>query len=1027
MVLSDISINRPVFAAMMIVALMVLGVVSITYINLEQTPDISPPFVTVTTLYPGASPEEVETTVTKPLEEAVSAVNGIKNISSITTEGMSRIVLEFEFEIPIKLASIEVREKVFQKKAQLPEEVKEPVIERLDPASRPVMWLGVSAPRPSSEIRDSVENVIKPAIEQIENVASIELVGGLEREVQVNLRQDRLKAYGIPIQQVVSTLKSENVNVPAGSIDNESREIVVRTQGEFTNIDQIGNIIVTENNNVPVYMRDIAEVVDGFKDLRGIARINGVDAVSMAIKKQSGSNTVALCDNIVSKISDIKKLLPEDYNVFVIRDDSILVKQDVANVRESIIVGVIMAVFIVFLFMHDWRSTVICALSLPTSLITTFFFMYIMGFSINIMTLMALSLIVGVLIDDAIVVRENIFRHMEEGMSPKEAASFGTAEIGLAVMATTFSIVAVFFPIAFMTGMIGKWFKCFGLTAAFAVMVSLFVSFTLDPMLSAYFMRPLSKEEKEKDTFFSRLSNKLESFYSVLDNEYREILKWTLGNKKTVILGAMGIFIGSLVLLPFIGVEFMSSEDRGEISVTIKMPPGTSLERTNSIATAAEKLIKKNPDVITIFTAIGQLNDVTNAHLDVYCTKKGNRKTGLTQEAIKEQIRVALSDFPADKIMVSSRTMDEGQEAPVTLYVRGEDFNVLSDVSQKLLPIVRSVNGTVDVSSSFEKGRPELEVSIDRDMASDMSLGTGMVANNLRSMIEGIVPSKYREGDREYDIRVRLAKLDRDSTADIENISFRQQFKGGRDIALAEIASIDQKEGPTEIRRKNRQREVLIQSWLRDIPLSAVINDIKGKVTDIKLPPGYQMGFGGQAERMGEAFSTLGQAFILGILFIYMVLASQFNSFIHPFTIMLSLPLAIVGAVITLFLFGMHFSMSTMFAIIMLLGLVTKNAILLVDYTNTLRSRGLTKEDAILQAGPARLRPILMTTLAMILGMLPVALSNAPGSEFRAPMALSIIGGLLTSMMLTLVVVPAVYSVLDTVTERFFSRKKTLS
>jgi len=541
---------------MMIAALMVLGIVSISYLGIQQTPEVNPPFITVSTRYPGASPSEVETTVTKPLEEAVSSVNGIKKINSITTEGLSRIILEFEFEIPIKIASIEVREKVFQKKTDLPDDVKEPVIERMDPAQRPVMWIGISAPRHPSEIRDVAENEIKPAIEQVENVASVDIIGGLEREIQVNLRKDMLDAYGITAFQVANVLKRENMNLPAGRVEKDLNEIVVRTKGEFTNVGDIESVVVSLRDGVPIYLRDVADIVDGFKDQRGLSRIDGADAVSMGIKKQSGTNTVSLCDDLYARIDGLKKNLPSDYSIFVIRDDSVMVREDVSGVRNAIIEGVLMAILIVFLFMRDWRSTLICALSLPTSLISTFFFVYLMGFTINVMTLMALNLVVGVVIDDAIVVRENIFRHMEEGMEPKEAASFGTSEIGLAVMATTFSIVAVFVPIAFMSGMIGRWFQSFGLTAAFAVVVSLFVSFTLDPMLSAYFMRPVRKGEEKVKTAFSGISDKLEKIYNRIDSQYRSILNWTISHNRTVILGAIGVFVLSLFMLPLVGVTF---------------------------------------------------------------------------------------------------------------------------------------------------------------------------------------------------------------------------------------------------------------------------------------------------------------------------------------------------------------------------------------------------------------------------------------------------------------------------------------
>ena len=1010
MYISDLSIKRPVFATMVIIALMVMGVISIYFIGVELTPEVNPPFVTVTTLYPGAGPEEIETLVTKPVEEAVSSVNGVKKISSSSTEGRSVVSIEFEFEVPIKLSAVEVREKVYIAKSKLPKDIEEPIIQRMDPAARPILWFGLSANLPPDEVRRIAEDDIKPALEQVEGVAEVNVIGGLEREIQVNLDMNKLVAYNIPISRVLSLIKEENMNIPSGRIDREREEITVRTKGEFNNIDQIKNLVVRVNEGSPVYLKEIAEIKDGFKDIRTVSRMDGVNAVTFSVKKQSGSNTVAVSDRVSKALTGLKKILPAGLKVLSIEDQSMDIKRDVKNVREAIILGVIMAVLVVFLFMRDWRSTFICALALPTSLISTFFFMYIMGFSINIMTLMALSLVVGVLIDDSIVVRENIFRHMEEGMEPKKAASVGTQEIGLAVMATTFTIIAVFIPIAFMSGMIGMWFKSFGLTAAFAVMVSLLVSFTLDPMLSAYFMKPLGHLRK-KETALSRLSDRLEEFYKDIDSNYRLVLQWALNHRKLVVGGAVLIFVLSISLISLIGVEFFSPEDRAQILVDIEMPPGSSFTMTDRAAAKVEKIMKKHPDVITIFTTIGTDGDVTLAHLNVKTTPKGKRKSGRDMNGLIADTREMLKGVPAGDIIVSNRQMEQNPEAPVSLYIRGEDLNTLSKLSDEIMPIVKKIPGTVDVTSSLKKGKPEMQIVIDRLRAADLGIGVGQVASSLRTMLAGDVSSKFREGDKEYDIRVRLNEEDRNSPFLISNVSLSSTLN--RQITLKDVSKLDPELGPMEIRREDRQRQVVIGARLKNVPLSDVVNGIKAKLKNYRIPKGYTIGFTGQAERMQEAFGTMTSAMFLAVIFIYMVLASQFNSFTHPFTIMLSLPLSIIGALTAIFLSGLHFNMSVMFAIIMLLGLVTKNAILLVDYTNTLRSRGFDKKEAILSAGPVRLRPILMTTLAMILGMFPVAVSTAPGSEFRAPMAISIIGGLIASTALTLIVVPVVYYILD--------------
>ncbi len=1015
MYISDLSIDRPVFATMVICALMILGAISLLFIGVELTPEVNPPFVTIMTIYPGAGPEEMETLVTKPIEEGVSSVNGLKKITSSSTEGRSAVNLEFEFEVPIRLAAIEVKEKVSTIRNNLPKDIDEPIIQRFDPSARPILWYGISADMPADEIRRIGENKIKPALEQIDGVAEVDVIGGLEREIQVNLDMQKMVSYNIPMTKVLNIIGNENINIPAGRIDLKREEMMVRTKGEFSSINQINNLVVNVNNGVPVYLKDIAVVKDGFKDVREISKINGVNSVSFSVKKQSGANTVAVADKVKKALIVLQKNLPQDMKILSIEDQSVDVKMDLANVREAIILGVIMAVLIVFLFMRDWRSTVICALALPTSLISTFFFMYIMGFTLNIMTLMALSLIVGVLIDDSIVVRENIFRHMEEGMEPKKAASIGTKEIGLAVMATTFTIIAVFVPIAFMSGMIGMWFKSFGLTAAFAVMVSLFVSFTLDPMLSAYFMRPI-KHEKRKENWFTGFSDGLEEFYKKIDSNYRVVLQWALSHKKFVVIGAIIVFILSMSLISLIGVEFFSMEDRSQMMIDIEMPPGSSINMTDKVASKVESILKKHPDIKTVFTTIGTDGDVTLAQLNVKTTPKGYRNTGKSIGEIISDAREMLKKVPGANIVINQRGMEAAPEAPVNLYIRGDDIDNLSRLSDRIMPIVKKVPGTVDVTSSLKKGKPEMQIIVDRLRAADVGIGIGQVASTLRTMISGQVASKFRDGDKEYDIRVRLKEEDRNSPIIIENVSLSSS--GGNQVMLKDVSKFNPDLGPMEIRRENRERQVVIASRLKNAALSEVVNNIKKKLKNYKFPRGYTMGFTGQAERMQEAFGTMTKALILAIIFIYMVLASQFNSFVHPFTIMLSLPLAIVGALLTIFLVGLRFNMSIMFAIIMLLGLVTKNAILLVDYTNTLRSRGISKTDAILTAGPTRLRPILMTTAAMILGMLPVALSRAPGSEFRAPMAISIIGGLIASTVLTLVVVPVVYYLLDEVTQK---------
>lgn len=1029
MYISDLSIRRPVFATMAITALVVLGFIALRFLPMEMFPDVSFPVVVTTTAYPGAGPEEVETLVSRPIEDAVSTIGGLKRIFSTSREGVSLVIAEFYIGTDIKLAAVDVREKVSAIRTLLPKEVEEPVFQRMDPSQEPVLWIGVSGTRPSEEIRRLVEDKVKPYLEQVPDVGEVGIVGGRIREIQALLERERLEAFGVPIARVIDAIARENVNVPGGHVEQSGRELTVRSPAEFKTVSDIENVIVetvSENPSGaapgvrrPVRVKDLGRVVDGFKEVRTLTRLNGQEAVFFYVRKQSGGNTVDLVDKVKARLGGLSERLPPDVKFRIVKDQARFVLDDLHAVRESIVLGVLFAILTVFVFMRDWRSTFIVSLSLPASLIGSFFLMWAAGFSINIMTLMALSLVVGVLIDDSIVVRENIFRHMERGEDPATAARKGTQEIGLAVMATTFTIVVVFLPVAFMSGMVGQFFKQFGLAVVFAVMISLLVAFTLDPMLSAYFMKPLSDVRHHR--LFQRFSDALGDFFSALDHRYREILAWALAHRGMVVGGAGGLFLLSLGLVFLMGGEFVPKEDNGQFNVTIETPIGSSLAHTDGLARKAEEILARDPDTLTVFTIVGPgemgfsasgASEIVNrAVLRVEVTDKNKRKRTLPE--LKADVRKALLALPGMKVRVEDVPFIEGGDAyPVMMYVRGDDPQTLAILAQRAREVVRSTPGTVDVDTNLEEGRPEIEVRINRDRAADYRIGAAPIAATVRALVDGHVASRFREGDKEYDIRVRLRDEDRQETSALARLLVSSPDVV-RPVPLMEVAEIAPGVGPSKITREDRQRQVLVTANLADAPLGTVVGSITEKMKEAGLPKGYRFGFLGEAERMEESFVALMAALGLSVVFIYMVLASQYNSFIHPFTIMFSLPLAIIGALIALFLVGTPVGMPPMIGIVMLMGLVTKNGILLVDYTNTLRARGLPMREAILEAGPTRLRPILMTSTAMILGMLPVAVSNASGSEFRSPMAVAIIGGLITSSLLTLVVVPVVYTLFE--------------
>jgi HAE1 family hydrophobic/amphiphilic exporter-1 len=771
-------------------------------------------------------------------------------------------------------------------------------------------------------------------------------------------------------------------------------------------------------------------VEDGYKDARIRNRLNGVDSVTFEVQKQGGANTVAISDKVYAVLKGLEQTLPSDVKVAKAIDSSTFIRRNVADVTEAIVFGGLMAVLVIFIFMLDWRSTLISSLALPTSVVTTFLAMQWLGFTFNIMSLLGLSLAIGLLIDDAVVVRENIYRHMERGEDPITAARKGTSEIGLAVMATTFTIVAVFVPVGFMGGLVGRMFRQFGLTVAAAVLVSLFISFTLDPMLSARVVKPIEPGHHER-LRHHRVYGPIIRFFDAMDAYYRGALQWSLEHGKLVAAAATALFLASLALTPLMGKEFFAMGDRGEFRVMLEMPAGTSVDEMDRVTREAEGLIRQNPYVRTLFTTVAPSEEANRAVVRVQLPPKAQRP--VTQGQIEEDLRRRLAAVPALKYALGEIGMIEGagQEMPITLYVRGTDYDQLQKLAREALDVVRTTRGVKDADMSFRAGKPETNLNVDRAKAADLGVSVGTVAMTVRSGLEGVVVAKYRQGDRDYDIRLQLSPEDRQSTATLAELSvpatgrrmgaapggaaamMAAMTAGPRLVKLADVAQLVNATGPATIERMNRQRQIIITANVANRSLGEAVADIEKGLAGLEKPAGAQLVFGGQTQRMRETFGNLGIALAVAVLFIYFVLASQFESFIHPFTIMAALPLAVVGALLGLFLTNFSIGMPALIGIILLMGLVTKNSILLVDYTNELRARGRSMMQALLEAGPTRLRPILMTSMAMVLGMLPTALSRGEGSEFRAPMSIAVIGGVITSTILTLVVVPVVYTWMD--------------
>ena len=1010
--LSDVAIRRPVFTAMIMVAMMVLGLVAFSRLGVDLFPDISFPIVTVTTPYPGAGPEEIEQLVTRPIEDAVSSLGGVDSVRSTSREGVSLVVISFKIGTDVKMASVDVRDRVTTARRGMPLDVMESSFLRLDPSAAPVVTLVVSGDVDARSVRALAEDVVKPILERADGVATVNVRGGEQREIEVKLSVEKLARYGLTVAAVSQALSMENATVPLGRLSQGPVETSLRLEGEVAAVEDIAGLVVASVGGSTVKVADLGEVVDGARERRTLVRVNGEEAVAIDILKQSGGNTVAVAAALAGPLDEARAALPPSVHLDTIIDTSVFIQENADHVQQELILGALSAIAVIFLFMLDWRSTFISALALPTSIVATFFGMYMVGFSLNMMSLMGLSLSVGFLVDDAIVVRENIFRHIEAGEDPFTAARNGTSEIALAVLATTATILAVFVPVGFTSGLIGQMFKQFALTVAIAVSVSLFVAFTVDPMLSARLVKPAEHAAP------TGLKGAWLGFLESLDHSYRGVLDWALRHRALVVVGGGAAFLSSFVAVGLMGTEFFPKPDRGQFMVNVVLPPGTALSRSVEVAERLEGILHEDPDVRLVYTTVGAEDDARKIAMRVTATDKSERARTLVD--MNSDLRRRFGEVPGIRFSFSEAGFMEGdselRQAPITLNVRGPDLERLALVSDQISAVVAETPGITDLDSSYAPGLPELRVSLDRDRAAALGVSAVAAGGALRSAIVGDLPTRFREGERDYDVRVRLQEADRGDPTALANLPIPTRLGL---ISLGQIATLSESDGPASIVREARQRQITISASVIGRSLGEVVGEIEDRLEKVQLPPGYSATFSGEAERMKESMTAFGVSLILAIIFTYVVLASQFESLIHPITIMVSLPLAIVGAFMGLFLAGKALGMSAFIGVILLMGLVSKNAILLVDRANQLRDEGgRTVVEALLEAGPTRLRPIIMTSATIVLGMLPTALSDSAGSEFRSPMAISVIGGVITSTLLTLVVVPVVYTLLDRFTSR---------
>ncbi|HTS21380.1 MAG TPA: efflux RND transporter permease subunit [Casimicrobiaceae bacterium] len=1046
--ITRVSIKNPVFATMVMVGIVVLGVFSYVRLGVEQMPDVTLPFCNIITVYPGASPEAVETDVSKPIEYAVNTVSGVKRIYSNSREAQSQVFVEFRQGTDITRAIQDARDKIALIRGNFPRDVKDPQVVRVEVEdNRPTVSLAVLSPTVDlRELTSLTDQTIVKVLENIPGVAQIDVNGRVTRQILIQIRPSALASLGIGIDQVMTAVQNANQDVPAGRITRGQNDSIVRVEGKIKDPAQFGRVIVAQQGGGPVYLSQVADVIDGEKELDSISRINGRPSITIDVRKAQDANIVETGRGVREALKSLKARLPADVDVQVVYSQADQVEASVKRVKETIVEGALLTVLIVFLFLHSWRSTIITGLTLPIAVIATFIALYGFGFTLNMMTLMALSLCIGLLIDDAIVVRENIVRHLSMGKSHPAAAREGTDEIGLAVMATTFAIVAVFVPIAFMKGIVGQFFFQFGLTVAVAVLVSLFVSFTLDPMLSSVWHDPI-ESRFSRLPWLGRFMDRFERVVERVHVVYGRMLEWAISqerhrlyvpsfglwtalrtrswralrphfarisNRGIVLWTALLIFLGSFALLPFIGTEFQPQVDESFISLRLNTPVGTSLEFTDVKVREVEAILKQFPEILLTMTTVGSAWDGRNyARVNLKLTDRESRAR--SQKDLERAIRSALKPVPGIELAL-------GYDRPIWVNLLGPDPDTLKQLINEFAAKVAKVPGIADMETSEKALNPALSIRLNNDAAADLGISVQQVGATVRPLLAGETVTYWLGPDgQNYEVNVQLPREGRQLASDLGNLYLSTNKRGPdgelRMVPLRQVAEIVESTSPQIIKRQDLQRRVALYANAEGRPSGNVGDDVKKIVKETVLPPGYRFAIAGQQEDTEESAAALVSALAMAVIFIYLVLASQFSSFTQPIAIMASLPFTLIGVLLALILTGTTLNILSMIGFVMLMGLVTKNAILLVDFANRARRGGASLHDALLTAGQVRLRPILMTTAAMIFGMLPLALGLGESGETQAPMGRAIIGGVLTSTLLTLVVVPVIYTYLDRLTE----------
>ena len=1044
--LAEVCVKRPVFATMLILSLVVVGAFSFLSLGVDLFPKIDFPTITVTVINPGASPEEIETEITEKVEEAVNTISGIDELRSSSVEGVSQVFVVFVLEKDVNVAAQEVENRVQTVIPNLPDTAEQPTVQKLDTDAAPVLRISISAPTNLREVTEVAKNRVKERIESVNGVGQVTMIGGRERQINVWVEPDKMRSYNITPAEVSNALRIQNIEFPSGRLDEGQKETSVRTMGKVQRAEDFANVVVATRGEYQVKIKDIGRVEDGAEELRSEARLNGQPAVTLIVAKQSGQNTVAVAREIKERLKEIEAGLPPSFQMRIIGDNSIFIENSLRAIEEHLVLGSILAAIVVFLFLWSFRSTFIAGLAIPTSIIATFALMYAMDYTLNSITMLSLTLMVGIVIDDAIVVLENIYRFIEEkGMDPFQAAIEGTREIGMAVLATTLSLMAVFVPIGFMQGIIGKFMSSFGLTAAFAVGVSLLVSFTLTPMLAARLIkRPkhAATPERKSDILDDEAMetgrepeheehlSKEAGWFRHVDGIYTAMLKFAMTHRWVIVTACILAFLSIIPLFMFVGKNFLPVDDQSQFEVSVRAPEGYSLSASSQTMERIAARLREMPGVTDTLVTVGggQAQVVNNGTIYVKLSDVGDREK--SQETMMSDARSIMADYPDLRTGVQQVQAFSGggfRNANVQFLVSGPDLKKLEEYSEQILEKMKTIPDAVDVDSTLISGKPEVRLEIDRATAADLGVRIGDVSQALNTLVAGQEATTYNEGSEQYEVWVRAVNNYRTDVEGLGRMIVPSAKLGW--VTLDRLVKVSQGTGPSSIERINRQRQVtLLANTKPGGSAASITSEIDKFVAQLQLPPGYRTGYVGQSKEMGKAMFYFLLAFMLSFVFMYIVLAAQFESFIHPVTILLTLPLSIPFGILSLLIAGQTVNIFSGLGLLLLFGVVKKNAILQIDHTNNLRSQGMSRYDAIIQANRDRLRPILMTTIALVAGMIPLVLSSGAGSGTNRSIGVLVVGGQSLCLLLTLLAVPVFYSIFDDLGElRMFQRVGNLS